>query len=90
MQQIVSQIKKRERLDVTTHQHPHCRCDVTTFSNSTLLPPALTVFPNPILYRSFKIAASLIHIGTRRNGMREARKAGEMKEREKQISEELQ
>ena len=49
-------------------------------------PPGPTVFPNPILYRSFKIAASLIHIGTRRNGMREARRAGEMKEKEKQIS----
>lgn len=75
---------------MTTHRYPYCRCDVTTFSNSTLPPPSLTVFPYPILYRSFKIAASLIHIGTRRNGMREARRAGEMKEREKQISEELQ
>jgi hypothetical protein len=51
------------QLDVAKYLYFKCRCDVTTSSSTSP-----TRFPNPIQYRSFKIAASLIPTGMRLSG----------------------
>lgn len=80
--------KSGMQVNVTKYLYPHCRCDVTT---SSLHPP----FPNPIQYRSLKIAASLTPIGMKQGGGQKPEEGlgkwyERTKESEKQISERLQ